>query len=99
MQAVPTDEEMAFRNLALGPGKRLDAVISDRITAKPRIEKLPQLRILQELYAEPELDCRRQRRPEWSKTLADAITALRADGTLKAISMKWFGEDITGANP
>ncbi|MBP2857610.1 ABC transporter substrate-binding protein [Dickeya oryzae] len=99
VQAVPTDEEMAFRNLALGPGKRLDAVISDRITAKPRLEKLPQLRILQELYAEPNWIAVDKGDPEWSKTLADTITALRADGTLKAISMKWFGEDISGVTP
>ncbi|GAB7213410.1 transporter substrate-binding domain-containing protein [Dickeya oryzae] len=62
-------------------------------------KKLPQLRILQELYAEPNWIAVDKGDPEWSKTLADTITALRADGTLKAISMKWFGEDITGVTP
>lgn len=99
VQAIPTDEAIAFQNLALGPGKRLDAVISDRITAKARLAHMPQLRMVAELYAEPNWIAIDKGDPAWSKTLADTINALRADGTLEKISRHWFGEDITRITP
>ncbi|MFP1722093.1 ABC transporter substrate-binding protein [Lonsdalea quercina] len=95
VQAIPTDEAIAFQNLALGPGKRLDAVISDRITAKPRLARMTQLRVVSTLYSEPNWIATDKGDPEWTAKLAETLNALRADGTMSRISQQWFGEDIT----
>jgi len=97
VQIIPTDETVAFQNLALGAGTRLDAVVSDLATAKARIAKTDRFRIAAELYAEPNWVATDKGDAEWDKTVADTINALRADGTLAKISQHWFGEDITRA--
>jgi len=97
VQIVPTDESVAFQNLALGAGTRLDAVVSDLATAKARIAKSNSFRIAAELYAEPNWVATDKGDAQWNKKVADTISALRADGTLAKISQHWFGEDITRA--
>ena len=99
IQAVPSDETVAFQNLALGAGTRLDAVVSDLATARARIAKNPRLRIVSELYAEPNWVATDKGDPQWDQTLADTIRSLRADGTLARISQHWLGEDITKGLP
>ncbi|QWA11144.1 transporter substrate-binding domain-containing protein [Sodalis ligni] len=98
VQIIPTDETVAFQNLALGAGTRLDAVVSDLATAKARIAKTSSFRIAAELYAEPNWVATDKGDAEWNKKVADTINALRADGTLAKISQHWFGEDITRAS-
>ena len=54
VQAVPGDETVNFRNLSLGPGIRLDAIIADLATAKAKIGETHKLKIVGDtLYAEP----------------------------------------------
>ncbi|WP_255557229.1 transporter substrate-binding domain-containing protein [Sodalis sp. dw_96] len=98
VQIIPTDETVAFQNLALGAGTRLDAVVSDLATANARIAKTNRFRIAAELYAEPNWVATDKGDEAWNKTVADTINALRADGTLAKISQHWFGEDITRAS-
>jgi len=95
VQAIPSDEEIAFQNLALGPGVRLDAVISDLATAQARIKRMPNLKIATELFAEPNWVATDKGDAEWDKKIADTIKSLRDDGTLAKISQHWLGEDIT----
>jgi len=95
VQIVPTDETVAFQNLALGAGTRLDAVVSDLATANARIAKSDRFRIAGELYAEPNWVATDKGDAQWDQTVADTVNALRADGTLAAISRHWLGEDIT----
>ncbi len=97
VQVVPTDETVAFQNLALGAGTRLDAVVSDLATANARIAKSDRFRIAGELYAEPNWVATDKGDALWNQTVADAVNALRADGTLAQISRRWLGEDITRA--
>ncbi len=97
VQVIPTDETVAFQNLALGAGTRLDAVVSDLATANARIAKTNRFRIATELYAEPNWVATDKGDTAWNKTVADTINALRADGTLARISQRWFGQDITRA--
>lgn len=92
---IPSDETVAFQNLMLGAGVRLDAIVSDLATARDRVEKSGKLRIIGELYAEPNWVATDKGDPEFDALIRDTVNALRADGTLKAISEKWLGEDIT----
>jgi polar amino acid transport system substrate-binding protein len=94
--AIPGDETVNFRNLALGPGVRLDAIVSDLATARASIAALHTLKIVGGvLYAEPNVVVTEKGDPEWDALISRTVDALRADGTLAAISLKWFGQDIT----
>ncbi|WP_322054960.1 transporter substrate-binding domain-containing protein [Paraburkholderia bannensis] len=95
VQIVPDDESVAFQNLALGPGVRLDAVITDEATANLRIKRTPVFRIVSRLYVEPNWIAADKGDPEWNARLAAAIQALRADGTLSRLSLQWMQEDTT----
>ncbi|MGC6387967.1 transporter substrate-binding domain-containing protein [Ewingella sp. S1.OA.A_B6] len=99
VQAIPSDEEVAFQNLALGPGVRLDAIVSDLATANARIKRNPVFKIVAELYAEPNWVATDKGDAEWDKKVADTIKSLRDDGTLAKISQHWLGEDITKEAP
>ena len=93
---VPGDESVNFRNLALGPGVRLDAIISDLATARAAIEATHVLKIIgPALYAEPNVVATEKGDAEWDRTVARTFSALKSDGTLRRISLKWFGQDIT----
>jgi polar amino acid transport system substrate-binding protein len=93
---IPGDETVNFRNLALGPGVRLDAIVSDLATAQATSEATHQLRIVGPvLYAEPNFVATEKGDPDWDRTVARTFAALQADGTMAAISQKWFGQDIT----
>jgi polar amino acid transport system substrate-binding protein len=95
--AIPGDETVNFRNLALGPGVRLDAVISDLATARASIESTRAVRIVgPPLYSEPNVVATERGDADWDRTVARIFAQLRADGTLSRISKKWLGEDITG---
>ncbi|PKE32775.1 amino acid ABC transporter substrate-binding protein [Rahnella sp. AA] len=99
VQVIPSDEEVAFQNLALGPGVRLDGVVSDLATANARIKRAPVFKIVTELYAEPNWVATDKGDAEWDKKVADTIKSLRDDGTLAKISQHWLGEDITHEVP
>ncbi len=93
---IPGDETVNFRNLALGPGVRLDAIVSDLATARATIDATHALKIVGPvLYAEPNVVATEKGDPEWDNTVIRTFNELRADGTLSRISQKWFGQDIT----
>jgi polar amino acid transport system substrate-binding protein len=94
--AVPGDESINFRNLALGPGVRLDAIVSDLATAQAGIDATHALKIVgPALYAEPNWVATEKGDPEWDHTVNRTFGELKADGTLSKIAVKWFGRDIT----
>lgn len=94
--AIPGDETINFRNLALGPGVRLDAVVSDLATAKANVEALHNLKIVGSvLYAEPNVVATEKGDADWDRLVARSFAELKTDGTLAKISRKWFGTDIT----
>jgi polar amino acid transport system substrate-binding protein len=93
---IPGDENINFRNLALGPGVRLDAIVSDLATARNNIAATHALRVVGDvLYEEPNVIATDKGDPEWEALIATTVAALRADGTLARISRKWFDTDIT----
>jgi polar amino acid transport system substrate-binding protein len=94
--AIPGDETVNFRNLALGPGVRLDAIVSDLATAQANINATHALKIVGPiLYAEPNAVATDKGDPEWDQALTRAFAELQSDGTMSRISQKWFGQDIT----
>jgi polar amino acid transport system substrate-binding protein len=94
--AVPGDETINLRNLALGPGVRLDAIVASLSTAKVATDSMRSLKILEPvLYWEPSLVATEKGDAEWDRTVANTIAALKADGTLAQISRKWLGLDVT----
>ncbi|PSJ60972.1 transporter substrate-binding domain-containing protein [Pseudaminobacter soli (ex Li et al. 2025)] len=96
--AVPYDsEDTAFQDLALGSGKRLDAIVSGYLTAKERVEKSGgKFKIVGDtLYAEPIWVAVDKGDPEWDAKIKEIFTAMEADGTLAKISEKWVGKDIS----
>jgi polar amino acid transport system substrate-binding protein len=93
---IPGDESVNFRNLALGPGVRLDAIVSDLATAQATIKAMHALKIVGPvLYAEPNVVATEKGDPEWDGAVARTFKELMADETLAKISIKWFGQDIT----
>jgi polar amino acid transport system substrate-binding protein len=94
--AVPGDETINFRNLALGPGVRLDAIVSDLATAQASINATHALKIVGPvLYAEPNVVATEKGDEEWDRTVSRLFNELKSDGTLARLSQKWFGRDIT----
>ncbi len=93
---IPGDETVNFHNLSLGPGVRLDAIISDLATAKGNIAATHALKIVGDaLYAEPNDVVTDKGDPDWDAEIARIIKELRAEGTLGRISKKWFNTDLT----
>jgi polar amino acid transport system substrate-binding protein len=98
--AIPGDETVNFRNLALGPGVRLDAIISDFATAKAAVESSHALKIIGPvIYAEPNAVATEKGDADWDRTVARIINEMKADGTLPKLSQRWFGRDITHDGP
>lgn len=96
VQIVPSDETVAFQNLALGAGVRLDAIVANLATTKERIDATGKFRIVGEpLYGEPNWVAVDKGDPEWNAEVARVIKELKADGTLAKISEKWLGIDVT----
>ncbi|CAM2159830.1 MULTISPECIES: transporter substrate-binding domain-containing protein [Paraburkholderia] len=84
-----------LRDLA---AKRIDATIDDRLMLPYMIKTshLP-LRpgaVLQGANQEMGIPFRKNN-PKFEKAINDALTQLKQDGTLKKISMHWFGSDVT----
>ncbi len=95
---VPYETEtVAFQDLALGGGKRVDGVITNIVTAKERIDATGTFKIVSDkLYVEPNWVAVEKGDAAWSAKVKAIIEGLKADGTLTAISKKWIGVDITG---
>jgi polar amino acid transport system substrate-binding protein len=96
VKVIPGDETITFRNLALGSGVRLDAIVSDLATAQANVAATHVLRIVGGyLYQEPNMVATDKGDPEWNALVASTIKAMKADGTLAKISQRWFKSDIT----
>lgn len=95
---VPYDsEDTAFQDLALGSGKRLDAIVSNYMTAIDRVKKAPdKFKIVGDpVFGEPIWVSVDKGDPEWQSKIKEIFKQMSDDGTLKQISEKWVGRDIT----
>ena len=91
------NEDLAFQDLALGAGKRIDAIVSNYGTAKTRLDRMPgKFKIVGDpLYSEPNWVTIDKGDKEWKALLSQIIGDLRKEGILSRISSKWLGKDIT----
>ncbi len=97
VDVVPYQSEtQAFQDLALGAGRRLDAMVTNYLTARARIKKEGKFKTVGgELFQEPIYIATDKGDKEWNAKIASVIHGMQRDGTLKKISMKWIGIDIT----
>lgn len=96
VRVYPGDGVTTFDELRLGDGVRLDAVLTDELTAHDVIKKGYPFRVLGEpLYSSPGALAIERGDPELSDRIAATLKTMRDDGTLSRLSMKWYGVDIS----
>ena len=90
----------AIRDLSLGDGVRLDAVISALPTLQEAIDSGEPIQILGDpLFYEPLAVAIDRQAPLDPTSLVDEVSRIvdemHSDGTLTELSMKWYDEDLT----
>jgi cystine transport system substrate-binding protein len=96
-QTYPGEAEI-LRDLSTG---RLDAAVNDRLMV-PYLIKTSHLP-LRASGVIPGADTKmgipfRKGNPKFEKAIDDVLASMREDGTLKKISMQWFGADVSAPN-
>ncbi len=88
---------LPFDDLRLGDGVRLDAVIAPEQTVLGAIKKGYPIKILPGGYAfrEPLTVVTDKGNPQWTARIGGTIAAMKADGTLSALTTKWYGKDYS----
>ncbi len=94
---VPYESDsLAYQDLALGDGARLDGIVSDYLVAVEEIGLGGPFRIVGEpLFEEPAVVAIDKGDAPFAMLVEETFEAMRADGTLKALSEKWLGADVT----
>jgi polar amino acid transport system substrate-binding protein len=96
IQTYETDLN-ALDDLRLGDGVRLDAAMTALPTILAAIAGGYPLKVVGDpLFLEPLSVATEKGDPEWNERLAGIIQAMRDDGTLRRLSEKWYGTDLTG---
>ena len=97
VQIAPYDtDNVAFQDLGLGAGVRLDAILTNLVTAQPRLTQDKRFKLAgAPLYEEPNSVAIEKGDPEWDAKLRQVFAELKADGTLAKLSQKWIGADIS----
>lgn len=89
----------AFDDLRLGEGVRIDAVFSALPTIQEAIKNGYPLKVVGEpAFYEPLSVATDKGDEEFDARIAEIVEAMRADGTLQALSDKWYGVDLTSAD-
>jgi len=90
---------LPFDDLRLGDGVRLDAVLTNLPTAQEAIgEGLPFRIVGSPVFYEPLAIAIYKGDPELAAEVAEIVAGMHDDGTLTALSEKWFGVDLTQAD-
>jgi len=110
IESVVTDPEIktydtdstAIQDLALGDGRRLDAVVSALPTLEAAIDAGSPIKVVPpDLYYEPlsvAIDKSSQLDPtSLVERISEIIEEMHADGTMVELSEKWYGTDLTVA--
>ena len=93
-------DSTAIQDLALGDGRRLDAVLSALPTLQGAIDADKPIKVVGDpLYYEPlavAIDRKSQLDPtSLVKKVSEIVKEMHDDGTLTKLSMKWYGSDLT----
>lgn len=88
---------LPFDDLRLPPGVRLDAVLAPEQTALQAVRSGYPIRILPDGYAfrEPLTVITDKTDPAWTARIRWLVAAMRADGALTRIAMRWYGKDYS----
>ena len=91
------DSMLPFDDLRLGDGVRLDAVIAPEQTVLRAIKDGYPIRVLAGGYAfrEPLTVVTDKGNPAWTARIAGIIAAMKADGALRALTIRWYGKDYS----
>ena len=90
------DKEQALAALSKGDGKELDAVIMSFAPARTAIAGGAPARVIPGfLFFEPVAVAVDKGNPDLTRAVERAILKMSSDGTLPALSRKWFGTDLT----
>ncbi|PBB41197.1 amino acid ABC transporter substrate-binding protein [Mesorhizobium sp. WSM3866] len=88
--------DLILADLRLGDGVRLDAVLCDEPSAVEAIKAGYPLKVLDEpLYSAPGAIAILKGDTAFEDKIAAAVKAMRDDGTLSKLSIKWYGADTT----
>ena len=95
-------DSTAIQDLALGDGRRLDAVVSALPTLEAAIDAGSPIKVVPpDLYYEPlsvAIDKSSQLDPtSLVERISEIIEEMHADGTMVELSEKWYGTDLTVA--
>jgi len=86
----------AFDDLRLGDGVRLDAVFSALPTIQEAIKNGYPMKVVgKPAFYEPLSVATDKGDPEFDAKITEIVTAMKKDGTLKKLSEKWYGADLT----
>lgn len=89
----------AFDDLRLGDGVRVDAVFSALPTIQEAIKNGYPMKVVGEpAFYEPLSVATDKGDPEFDAKIAEIVGAMHEDGTLTALSEKWYGVDLTTAD-
>ena len=91
------DSMLPFDDLRLGDGVRVDAVIAGEQTVLGAINNGYPIKIVPGDYAfrEPLVVVADKGDADWTAKVAETIAAMQADGTLSALTTKWYGKDYS----
>jgi polar amino acid transport system substrate-binding protein len=90
------DSMLPFDDLRLGDGVRIDAVIAPEQTVQHAIASGYPIRILPGYaFREPLTVLTDKGNPRWTARVAGVIADMKADGTLGALTTKWYGKDYS----
>lgn len=95
-------DSTSLQDLALGDGRRLDAVVSAQPTIQAAIDSGAPLKIVgKPLYYEPlsvAIDKSSTLDPaSFVARLSEIVDEMHSDGTLSKLSQKWYGADLTNS--
>ncbi|WP_151718416.1 transporter substrate-binding domain-containing protein [Gemmobacter serpentinus] len=91
------DSMLPFDDLRLGDGLRVDAVIAPEQTAMNAVKNGYPVKIIEGEYAfrEPLVVIAEKVDPDWTAKVGEIIEAMKADGTLGALTTQWYGKDYS----
>ena len=85
-----------FDDLRLGDGTRLDAAFSALPTIEEAIKSGYPMKVIgKPAFYEPLSVATDKGDPEFDAKITEIVDAMKADGTLKKLSEKWYGVDLT----
>ncbi len=95
IRSYETDTNV-FDDLRLGDGTRLDAALSALPTIQEAIKNGYPMKVVGDpVYYEPLAVATDKGDPEFDAKIAGIVKDMHKDGTLKALSEKWYGTDLT----